>query len=110
MKTVIHERSGAMNETMHADSFQEGKRTGLAIGALAAAAVAFVSLLGIEKAVLAIVLGVLAVRGASPASRSRRLALLALGIAVVYALTFAVVMILFHQKIGELFRLLQQMG
>lgn len=36
------------------ESFLEGRRTGLAIGALAASAVAFISLLGIEKAILAL--------------------------------------------------------
>lgn len=99
-----------MNETVHAEAFEQGKRTGLAIAALATAAVAFLSLLGLEKAILAVVLAVLAARGTPRESRSHRLALLALGIAVLYALTFVIVMVLFRDRIGELVRLLQQMS
>lgn len=99
-----------MNETVHAEAFEQGKRTGLAIAALATAAVAFISLLGLEKAILAVVLAVLAARGTPRGSRSHRLALLALGIAVLYALTFVIVMVLFRDRIGELVRLLQQMS
>lgn len=99
-----------MHEDMHTEAFQEGKRAGLAIAALAGSAVAFVSLLGIEKTILAIVLAVLAIRGSAPRSRARRLALAALGIAAVYVLTFAVAMALFHEKLYELIRLLQQLG
>lgn len=99
-----------MNETMRPESFGEGKRVGLAIAALASGAVAFVSLLGLEKAILAIVLAVLAVRGAPPQSRSRRVAFLALGLAALYVLTFAVLMVLFHDRLGELVRLLQQLS
>jgi len=99
-----------MHEDTHAEAFREGKRAGLAIAALAGSAVAFVSLLGIEKAILAITLAVLAIRGTAPRSRARRLASVALGIAVIYVLTFAVVMALFHEKLYELIRLLQQMG
>ena len=47
-------------------AFAEGKRTGLAIGALAASAVAFVSLLGIEKAILGLALAALAARPHCP--------------------------------------------
>jgi hypothetical protein len=90
--------------------FAEGRRTGLAIAALAASIVAFINLLGMEKGILAVVLSVLALRGAAPATRARRLALAALGIAFLYVLTFVIVLILFHEKLGELIRMLQQLG
>ena len=99
-----------MHEDAHTEAFREGKRAGLAIGALAGSAVAFISLLGVEKAILAITLAILAIRGTAPRSRARRMASVALGIAVVYVLTFALVMALFHEKLYELIRLLQQMG
>ena len=99
-----------MNEDSHTEAFREGKRAGLAIAAIAGSAVAFVSLLGIEKALLAIILAILASRGAAPKSHTRRLASVAIGLGLLYVVTFAVVMALFHDKLGELIRLLQQMG
>jgi len=99
-----------MNEDLHTKAFREGKRAGLAIAAVAGSAVAFVSLLGIEKAILAIVLAILARRGAAPKSHTRRLASVAIGLAMLYVAMFAVVMALFHDKLGELIRLLQQLG
>jgi hypothetical protein len=99
-----------MNHDSHTEAFREGKRAGLAIAAIGGSAVAFVSLLGIEKAVLAIVLAIVAIRGAAPKSHTRRLAFVAIGLAMLYVVTFAVVMVLFHDKLGELIRLLQQMS
>lgn len=99
-----------MNQDLYSEAFREGKRAGMALAAIASGAVAFISLLGIEKAVLAIVLAVLALRGAAAKSRTRRLAFVAVGLAVLYIVTFAVVMILFYDKLGELIRLLQQMS
>ena len=93
-----------------AKAFQEGKQTGLAIAAIACSAMAFVSLLGIEKAALALVLAILACRGVAEASRVRRLAHLAIGIAIIYAVTFAVVLTVYHDKVSELFRLLLRMS
>ena len=99
-----------MHDDTQKEAFREGKRVGLAIAAVAASAVAFVSLLGIEKAILAITLAILAIRGTAPRSRVRRLASVALGIAMVYVLTFVVVMALFREKLYELIHLLQQMS
>jgi hypothetical protein len=92
------------------ESFLEGRRTGLAIGALAASAVAFISLLGIEKAILALVLAVLAMRGSAPSTPARRLAWVSLGVVLLYILTFVVVVALLHERLAELIRMLQQMG
>jgi NADH:ubiquinone oxidoreductase subunit K len=99
-----------MSDDPRREAFREGRRAGLAIAAIAASAVAFVSLLGIEKAILAAVLAVLAMRGATRRSRTTRLARLAIGIAALYAVSFAVLLVLFRDKVWELLRLLQQMG
>jgi len=99
-----------MHEDLHAEAFREGRRAGLAIAALAGSLVAFISLLGIEKAILAIALAIVAGRRAAPRSWTRRSAFVALGIAALYMLTFAVVMALYHEKVAELIRLLQQAG
>ena len=53
---------------------------------------------------------VLAIRGAPPKSHTRRLASVAIGLAMLYVVTFAMLMTLFHDKLGELIRLLQQMS
>ena len=94
----------------HEAAFAAGKQTGLAIGGLAASAVAFISLLGIEKAILAIVLSVLAFRGAQPGAGARRLSKWAILIASAYVLTYILVLVLFHDRLAELVRLMQQLG
>ena len=71
---------------------------------------AFISLLGIEKAVLALALAVLGMRGAANGSSARRLAIAAMIIACVYAATYIVVVALYHDKISALIRMLQQLG
>lgn len=91
-------------------AYEEGRRAGLATAALATSVVAFISLLGLEKAILAGVLGILAIRGTGAASRGRRLGLAAVGVAGVYAITFVIVLVVFRDRLAELFRLLQQMG
>src|SRR5262245_61556922 len=48
-----------------AEAFDGGRRAGLAVAAMALGVVTFLSLLGLEKAGLAIILGVLALRGGS---------------------------------------------
>jgi ABC-type multidrug transport system fused ATPase/permease subunit len=107
---IMKEYEALQSPHVNRESFLEGRRTGLAIGALAASAVAFISLLGIEKALLAIVLAILAMRGAAPSTPARRLAWGSLGVALLYVLTFVAVMALFHERLGELVRLLQQMA
>lgn len=93
-----------------AGAYADGRRAGLALGALAAAGVAFISLLGIEKAILAFVLACLAYRGARPGSAAKRLSIVALVLAGLYTVTFLVVLVIFHQDILELIRLLQKLG
>lgn len=92
------------------EAYAAGRRSGLALGAIAVAGLAFVSMLGIEKAILAIALARLAVRGAGPGDASRRYSGWATGVACVYAATFAIVLVLFHRQLAELLRLLQHLG
>jgi hypothetical protein len=103
-----------MSSDVQSDSagtaYREGRSAGLAVGALAVSLVAFLSLLGIEKAVLALVLAVLAIRGVANGVRARRLAIAAIVIACIYAATYVVVVALYHDKIGELIRMLHQLG
>lgn len=63
-----------------AAAFEDGRRAGLAAAAMALSLVAFFSLLGAEKALLAIALGMMARRGSRPGSAGRRLATVAIGI------------------------------
>ncbi|GMV97974.1 MAG: hypothetical protein HRF43_04545 [Phycisphaerae bacterium] len=92
------------------DAYARGRRVGLAIGALATAVAAFISLLGLEKAILAAVLAWAALRGTSKASPARRLAAAALIVSIVYAVTWIVLLAVFHEKLHELLQLLQKLG
>lgn len=91
-------------------AYDAGRRTGLAIAALATSAVAFISLLGLEKAILAYVLAILAIRGMPARSQARRWGIAAIVVTIVYLVTFAVIVAVFHEQLAELMRLLQQLG
>lgn len=91
-------------------AYADGRNSGLAVGALAASLVAFISLLGIEKAVLALVLAIFGLREARPGSRARQLSLWTLLIVGLYVVTFVVVLVLYHQKLVELVHLMQKLG
>ena len=108
MSDIETSHAGTQNAVQAA--FDQGRQTGLAIGALAISIVAFISLLGLEKAILAAVLGVVSLRGLAAGSPGRRYATAAVAIAIVYAITFAIVLGLFHDKLAELVRLMQQLG
>lgn len=87
----------------------QGRREGLATAALAAGCVAFINLLGAEKALLAITLAGLAL-GALPAGPARGRALAALGLGAIYLVTMIVVLILYHDKLARLLELLKDLG
>lgn len=86
-----------------------GRSEGLATAAVAMGALSFIQLLGAEKAILAIVLAVLALRGA-PSQQGRRRSYTAIVLGVVYLAITAATLILFHDELGELIRLLQSLG
>lgn len=72
-------------------------------------AVAFTHLLGAEKALLAIILAVMALRGGrSSLARTRGWAAIAL--AGVYIGTVATVLVLFQDKLGQLIQLLKDLS
>jgi hypothetical protein len=77
---------------------------------LAVGVISFVSLLGVEKASLAVVLGVLAIRGAAAGASGRRLGLAAILLGGLFVVTLIVLLVLFHGKFAEMLRLLQQLS
>jgi hypothetical protein len=93
-------------------SFREGHRFGLATAALALSVVSFLNMLGFEKSLLAMVLAVLAMRGAAPVSAAFRRGRTALVIAAVHFVTIAVLLVLFyvryHDKLPPLLQQLLQ--
>jgi hypothetical protein len=89
-----------------ADAYKAGRRDGLALGALALALVAFINVLSVEKSILAVVLAILALK-AAPGSRRVNWAL---GVAALHIVTWVTVLVLFHDKLGQLLKLFQQLG
>jgi len=85
-------------------SLEEGRREGYAIAALALSLVAFINLLGAEKALLAIVLAVAAIRG-SASGTARRRAYIALVIAGIYVVTIIVAFVVLRDELGPLLNL-----
>jgi hypothetical protein len=93
-----------------AKAFAAGRSAGLAIAALAAGVISFVSLLGAEKAVLAVVLGILAIRGAAPGSSARRLGILGILLGGLFVVTLVVLLAVLHDQFAKLVRLLHQLS
>jgi hypothetical protein len=90
-------------------AYRKGWRAGLALGAIAIAATAFINLLSIEKSILAVVLALIAIRGAG-AGGDRRRGRLALAIAAGHLVVVAVFLALFYDKLARLLPLLQSLG
>jgi hypothetical protein len=101
---------GTVNEGPIAEAFDAGRRAGFAVSAVALGLVSFLSLLGAEKALLAIVLGVLAARGAPPGSSARRLGVAGVCLGALFLLTLAVVLVVFGDKLLELVELLKKLS
>ena len=91
-------------------AYQDGRRIGLATGALALSVVSFVNMLGLEKSILAIVLAVLAMQGVEPLAAALRRGRMALLIASVHIISFVVVLVIFRDKLIELLRLLHTLS
>jgi hypothetical protein len=105
---VPHEPSAAQDPLVRA--FEDGRRAGLATAAIALSVVAFFSLLGAEKALLAIALGLLARRGSQPGSAGRRLATMAIGVATVFLVSIAFILIVFWNDLVGLVNYLRQLS
>lgn len=86
-----------------------GRREGLAIAALALGLVSFLNLLGAEKSILALVLAVTAMSHSSSKTVQRR-SLIAMGLALVHLVTIAVVLVLFHDELGEFIQTLNKLS
>lgn len=83
---------------------------GLAIAALALSAVSFLTLLGAEKAILAIVLGLLAARDAAPATLAKKLAVGAISLATIFLVTLGVLLAMYWDEAIELVQQLQKLS
>jgi hypothetical protein len=111
--TMVHpgiSREPSAAQDPLARAFEDGRRAGLAAAAAAVSVIAFVSLLGAEKALLAIALGLLAWRGSAPGSAARRLAAAAVGVAAAFLVSIAVVLIVFWDELVGLVHHLQQLS
>jgi putative copper export protein len=91
-------------------AFAQGRRHGLAIAALLVSLVSFVSLLGAEKAIAAVALAAVAMKGAEAGSLPRKLGIAAIVVSTLFLMTAAVVLIAFWDKAVELVRLLEQLS
>jgi hypothetical protein len=92
------------------NAFHAGRRVGFGISALVLSLVGFLSLLGAEKAILAIVLGALAIRGSGQGTLARRLGLIAICLGIVFLLTLVVVLIVFRGQVLEVIQTLQKLS
>ncbi|MHB8902116.1 MAG: hypothetical protein ACYC6Y_25440, partial [Thermoguttaceae bacterium] len=92
------------------DAFYAGRRMGFAISALVLSLVGFLTLLGTEKAILAIVLGGLAIRGSAGGSLTRRLGITAIALASLFLVTVAVVLVVFRDQLLEIVVTLQKLS
>lgn len=92
------------------DAYRVGRGVGFGISAMVLSLVGFLSLLGAEKAILAIVLGVLAIRGSSHGTMARRLGSMAICLSAVYLLTMVVVLIVFRGQVLEVIQTLQKLS
>ncbi len=92
------------------DAFCAGRRVGFGISALVLSLVGFLSLLGAEKAILAIVLGALAIRGSGHGTLARRLGIIAICLGAVFLLTVAVVLVVYWDRILDAIQMLQKLS
>jgi hypothetical protein len=80
-------------------TYQDGFRAGIATAALAVSIVAFLSVIGLEKSLLAGVLGFLALRGGLAGRVTTRRGRLALIFAGVHIILVIVVVALYHEEV-----------
>jgi hypothetical protein len=90
--------------------YQEGQRRGLAIAALAVSLIAFINLANIEKSLLAIVLGVLAIRGATKDESAYRWGRIAIFIAIVTIILVVTLFVVYYSTLVDIVRLLHTLG
>ena len=98
------------SQVRYVEAYNTGRRVGFGISALTLSIVAYLSLLGLEKAILAIVLGALALRGMKQGALARRLGIVSIILSVIFIITFFVVMFLFWDKVKEIIVLLRKLS
>ena len=94
----------------YTEGFQAGRRMGFGISGLALGLVTFLSLLGLEKAILTMVLGALAMRGDPRVPAAKRLGIAAIALSVIFILTAVVLLYLFHDRYSELIENLKKLS
>ena len=91
-------------------AYRRGWKVGLATSALALSLLSFLNLLGIEKSLLALLLGYFALKGGELPLKVKRRGLFAMIIAGLHVVTVVLVLIFFRDELTELIHLLQQLG
>ncbi len=92
------------------DAFRAGRRVGFGISALVLSLVSFLTLLGAEKAILAIILGVVAIRGSGQAALARRLGIIAICLGALFLLTLVVVLVVYQDQLRQFIETLQKLS
>jgi hypothetical protein len=87
-----------------AAAYDRGRRVGLATAALALSVVAYINLFGIEKSLLAIALGVAAIKGVTLSNAARTRTLMAFALASVHAITVIVIAVVYADKLADFAR------
>lgn len=100
--------SGTVREWQQ--GFDAGRKHGIAIAALVISLISFVTLLGTEKGITAIVLGALAAKGAAPGSFPARIGKVAIVLGSLFLVTVAAVLTLFWSDVVEFVRLLEKLS
>lgn len=90
--------------------FTAGRRHGFAISALVISLVSFISLLGAEKAVTSIILGVIACRGAAPGTFASRLGKSAVVLGSLFLVTAVTVITIFWSDVVKFVQLLEKLS
>jgi hypothetical protein len=102
--------TGEVRREEMTDAYQAGRRVGFGISALVLGLVGFLSLLGAEKAILAIVLGGLAIQGSGPGTMAQRLGWIGICLGILFLFTLAAILIVFHGQVSELLQALQRLS
>jgi hypothetical protein len=92
------------------EAFCAGRRVGFGISALSLVLITFVSMLGVEKVILAMILGRLAIRGSARGTQAYRLGVAAIRIGICFLVAFAVGLIVFWGRVIEFFEALQRIS
>ena len=102
--------TGQEQQQKIATAFDAGRRVGFGVSALVLSLVGFLSLLGAEKAILAIVLSALAVRGGKRGTLSRRLGITAISIGSVFVVSLIGVLVVFWDRVVEFITMLEELS